>query len=90
MKKKLTFLAILIAILPTLVVSEPLSNRETAMMVLDLQNASYMLRMKQNGMYVVTFHHEEPIKTCKSLQNMGISVINVTNHAENGKISRDC
>ena len=90
MKKNLTFLAILMAILPTLVVSEPVSNRETAMMVLNQQNASYMLRMKQDGMYVVTFNHENPDYTCKSLQNVGIRVINVTNHTKNGKSSRNC
>lgn len=53
-----------------------------ATVVLNAENASYMVITKGNNVYVTTYGYKTAADGCKFLQNKGINAIRVVDYAE--------
>jgi len=98
MNRKLTLLAILMAIIPVFVSAAPQYQHELVTAVLSHENTSYMAKTMDEKVYVTTFNYKTPAETCKFLQNRGVNVVQVTNWTDNKdnpnalrtSITKDC
>jgi len=90
MNKKTTFLAILLTIAPIFVSAAPEYQHRLASVVLDAENASYMVKTINELVYVTTFDYKTPTETCKFLQSKGVDAVRVTNYSKDIASTTDC
>ena len=85
MNIKTTFLAVLMAFIPFFAVQAESHDHKLAAVVLNEENASFMIISGENGVRVTTFGYKEPTETCKFLIQKGVNVKTVTNYKSDDK-----
>ena len=90
MNVKMTLLALLMTIISGFAIADTSHYHKLASVVLNDENANYMVRSTGNEVYVVTFDYKTPAETCKFLQNKGVLVIRVTNYTKDVPTSKNC
>lgn len=81
MKSKFNFLAILLAILPTIAFGGNISpQHKLTVDILNAETDSYIVITDGDNVTIATFDYKNPTETCKFLKNKGVNIVRVVNH----------